>query len=101
MVRMHLMNFPGFWWLVGVICLLVLVAALGALLYVLTHRARDVQMPPGAGWQPPGGPVPPAAGRPTPHDILRERLARGEITVDEYERTMAALGPDPYAPPRA
>jgi hypothetical protein len=43
--------------------------------------------------------MPPAAPRPTPHDILRERLARGDISVEDFGRTMAALGPDPYAPP--
>ncbi len=55
-------------------------------------------------WQPPqpGMPIAPVAPpRPSPHDILRERLARGEVTVDEYERVRAALGPDPYAPPPA
>jgi uncharacterized membrane protein len=29
---------------------------------------------------------------PTPRDILRTRLARGEITPDEFEAAMKALG---------
>ena len=56
-------------------------------------------------------PPPPSPGlyaaspsaRPEPLDILRERLARGEITVDEFETAKRALGypssPPPLAPP--
>ncbi len=32
--------------------------------------------------------------RPDPMDILRERLARGEITEAEFEQVKRALGPD-------
>ena len=31
-------------------------------------------------------------GRPTPIDILRERLARGEITEQEFEQAKKTLG---------
>ena len=38
-------------------------------------------------------PVPPtaAAARPTPKDILDERLARGELEPDDYRRRLDAL----------
>jgi len=35
--------------------------------------------------------------RPTAHDLLRERRARGELNVEDYDELLAALGPDPYA----
>lgn len=40
------------------------------------------------------------ARRPSPGDVLAERLARGEIDVDEYERRCAALVPSGGEPPR-
>jgi len=88
---------PGLWWLVGLVCLIVLVVAIVGLF--LAVRSNRHTTPP-LTWQPPYA-MPPAPSRPTPHDILRERLARGEISVDEYQRTMNVLGPDPYAPPTA
>ena len=36
-------------------------------------------------------PAPSAAARPTARDILDERLARGEIDVDDYHQRIAAL----------
>jgi hypothetical protein len=88
----------GLWWLLGMICVGVLV---GALIGWITSRNRGGQQPPpqAVTWQPPqpAAPVPPP--RPNPHDILRERLARGEISVEDYERVRAALGPDPTQPP--
>src|SRR6266542_186786 len=35
----------------------------------------------------------PGAGPGTAHDILAERLARGEISPEEYEQRLAVLGP--------
>ncbi len=42
---------------------------------------------------------PPAAPTPTPEDILRERLARGEIDEEGYRRRLNILRTDPLAKP--
>ncbi len=100
-------GFGGIWWLVGLVCMIVLIVGVAWLLATAVRGNRHA--PPSQPWQPPYGGVPPvgpsqpgmmpsAPMRPTPHDILRERLARGEITVEEYQRTAAVLGPDPFAP---
>jgi len=110
--RPHLVGFPGFWWLVGLVCIVVLVVGIAWLIAVAVRGNRQTppqqHQPWQQPWQPPypgvtpvtpGQPgYPQAPMRPTPHEILRERLARGELTVDEFQRTMAALGPDPFAP---
>ena len=97
----------GVWWILGLLCFIVLV---GGIVWLVATVSRRDQHHPGQPWQPPyqapGMPppqpgVPPVPPRPSPHDILRERLARGEVTVEEYERVRAALGPDPYGPPPA
>ncbi len=104
--RVHPFGFPGLWWLVGLICIVVLVVGVG---WLVATALRGGHRTPPQPWQPPytgappafppqAGTTPPAPMRPTPHDILRERLARGEISVEEYQRTVAVLGPDPYAP---
>jgi hypothetical protein len=106
--RPHLVGFPGLWWLLALVCIVVLVVGLAWLIAAAVRgnrqRPPEQQQP----WQSPYpgvtpvAPVqpayPPAPMRPTPHEILRERLARGELTVEEFQRTMAALGPDPLAP---
>ncbi|MFD6324337.1 SHOCT domain-containing protein [Streptomyces sp. NPDC058442] len=38
-----------------------------------------------------------ATPTPTPEDILRERLARGEIDEEEYRRRLSTLHSDPLA----
>ena len=102
----------GIWWLLGLVCMIVIVAGIVWLVVSLARRdhagtpqqpwqAPYAGQPPFAGQPPYPGPgvMPPTPPRPTPHDIVRERLARGDITVEDFGRTMAALGPDPYAPP--
>ena len=89
----------GIWWLLGLVCMIVIVA--GIVWLVVSLARRDHAGTPQQPWQPPypgPGVMPPTAPRPTPHDIVRERLARGDISVEDFGRTMAALGPDPYAP---
>jgi hypothetical protein len=64
--------------LVGIVLLVVLVL----------QPSRSTPPPPPAAWAPP--PVGPPAVTPA-RAILDERLARGEITVEEYQRLRAAL----------
>lgn len=45
-----------------------------------------------------GSPGSPRPARPTAHDILRERMARHEISGEQYDELMSVLGPDPYGP---
>jgi uncharacterized membrane protein len=60
----------------------------------LTHRPTTLP--------PPGASVAPPAARPEPLDILRERFARGDMTVDEFVTAKRALGyPDGPMPPPA
>lgn len=98
----------GLWWLFGLLCLVILAVAV---VWLLTAIARgNRHEPPHQPWQPPYGGLPygmppgPAAGpaRQTPYEILRERLARGEITIEDYQRTLDALGAEgapPVQPP--
>jgi uncharacterized membrane protein len=59
--------------------------------------------------QAPGPYVAPPSARPEPLDILRERFARGDITLDDFETAKRALGypsiptppPPPAGPPTA
>jgi len=71
--------------LVGIVLLVVLV--------LQTHRAPASQpptAPPGA-WPPPQAPQAPTAPPSQARTILDERLARGEIGVEDYQRLRAAL----------
>ncbi len=92
-------NGAGLWWRFGLLCMVVLVAALVWLFVTLARGPRHPQAPLQP-WQPTYGAPPAAANppRPTPYEILRERLARGEITVEDYQRTLAALGPETPQP---
>jgi Short C-terminal domain len=49
----------------------------------------------------PGTAAPPPVGpaSPDPHDILRERFARGEITLEEFQTARQALGSSDAPPP--
>ena len=88
----------GFLWLVGTVLFFVAIFAL--VYFVVRHASRP--HPPAAGpWVPPTPAPPPvapppiapiAAVRTEPLDILRERFARGEINLDEFEAAKRALG---------
>jgi putative membrane protein len=60
------MGWMGLWWILGLALLIGLVWALGA-----ATRTRDREE--------------------TPELILKRRLARGEISQEEYERSLKAL----------
>jgi uncharacterized membrane protein len=85
--------------------LLVLVLV-GVVVYFISREValhRVTHQPP-APPPSPGPCVAPAPPRPEPLDILRERFARGDITLDEFETAKRALGypssqPPPPAPP--
>jgi putative membrane protein len=64
----------GWWWAVG-IGWLVFLALLAVLAFVLVRQLGDRRGPRTA----------------TPHEVLDERFARGEIDEDEYRRRRDAL----------
>ncbi|GBD44758.1 hypothetical protein HRbin40_02248 [bacterium HR40] len=69
----------GFGWMLGfLLSLLLLGAIVAAVIFVLRWLGI--------------GPSHFAGSRPDPLDILKERLARGEISVAEYEERKRALG---------
>lgn len=78
------------------ICFVVFVAAAAVLVWLLTRR----QTPAMAG---PATPVAPVAPVPSPlanaEAILAERLARGEISPDDYRAAAAALRGQPVDTP--
>jgi putative membrane protein len=81
---------------VGGLLLLALIAGVAVLIWLLARGSR----PAVAGVTTPvGAPVPPGPGRPTPEEILDERLARGEIDLDTYRATREELGRRHPAPP--
>jgi putative membrane protein len=89
----------GLMWPLGGLLFLVLVIVL----VVLAVRYFTRVNPPGHGpWTGPQTPLPPVPPvRPEPLDILRERFARGDITLDEFETAKRALGysSSPTPPP--
>ena len=73
---------PANWiWMVG--GLLVMIGIVVLIVWGVTAVARGGQAA-----------VPPAPGRPTANEILRERFARGEISEQEFQQAAKALGPD-------
>ena len=88
----------GLLWLLGVVLFLVLIVVL----VVLAVRYLIRTSPPTHGSWPAqqAGPPPMSQPRPEPLDILRERFARGEITLEEFETAKRALGyPSSPTPP--
>ena len=82
----HMDNAWGFWMVLGMLGIWALVVV-GIVLIVRLTRT------PGAPVLPPGAPTGAQSGRPTggAEQILAERLARGEIDVEEYRQRRDAL----------
>jgi putative membrane protein len=72
-------NGMGWWWLVGLLVLGVLIATVVLVIWLVTRAGR------------PGGPT--TASDPTSRgrEILAERLARGEIDPAEYQERLSHL----------
>lgn len=74
----------GFGWVFGVLFMLSMIVLIVAAIVVVL---RWLGIGSSAGVAGGTGPA-----RPDPLDILKERLARGEISVEEYEQRKRALG---------
>jgi putative membrane protein len=70
-------NDSGWSWLAMTISMIVFWALVAAVVVILLRSIRD------------GGTISP--GRDNPEQILKERFARGEIDVEEYERRREVL----------
>jgi len=92
------MGLFGLLWLLSAVLSIVLIVVL----IMLAVRYLNKPNPPAHG-QWPGQVTPPPVSpiRPEPLEILRERFARGEITLDEFESAKRALGypSSPQPPP--
>jgi Short C-terminal domain len=77
-------------WPLGGLLFLVLVVVLVVLAVRYITRVNPPTHSPWTGPQAPLPPVPSA--RPEPLDILRERFARGDIKLEEFESAKRALG---------
>ena len=69
----------GFWMLGGLLLMIGVIIVVVWAVMTVTRTGRP----------PTGDP-----SRPTPHEILRERFARGEISEQEFEQAKKLLGPD-------
>jgi hypothetical protein len=80
---------------IGVLVLIVMFFSAAGLYNAADRRHHPGPRGPAEPWHrwEPGSPLP---ARPTAHDILRERRARGEVNAEDCDELMAALGPDPY-----
>ncbi|HWH74562.1 SHOCT domain-containing protein [Methylibium petroleiphilum] len=67
----HMGGMHGLWWLFWILLI-------GALVYAAWGRPSKLQR----------------GSRETPHEVLRRRLANGEIDVQEYEQRKALLDRD-------
>ena len=87
----------GSWWWIPMV--IMMIAFWGGLIWLAIALFRRTSHP--AVVAPSGAPpamAPPAtppAPRPTPQEILAERLARGEIEPDDYQRRIEALTKPP------
>ena len=82
------MDGNGWWWIPMMVLMVAFVGALVWLVVVLARGAGHTHV--AANGPAPAAPIGQAT-RPTAHDILAERLARGEIEPDDYRRRLEAL----------
>ena len=78
--------------------ILVIVLIVLVVVGVVRHLTRSDPPAPVPWPGPPATPPPMPPARPEPLDILRERFARGDVTLDEFETAKRALG-YPSSPP--
>ena len=69
----------GFWMLGGVLLMIGVIIVVVWAVMTVTRTGRTSTGDP---------------SRPKPHQILRERFARGEISEQEFEQAKKVLGPD-------
>ena len=84
---------PG-WLLVMAVMMLVFWGGLAWLLVTVIRKGGPVRHDHAA-----GSDATPLAGRPDPEQILHERLAHGEIDIDEYQQRIDALRARRSPPP--
>ena len=81
---------------------LLILILVGVVVYFVSREVTLRRTPQRPAPPPSPGPyVSPPPARPEPLDILRERFARGEITLDEFEAAKRALGYPSSLPPPA
>lgn len=81
----------GSWWWIPM--MIMMIAFWGALIWIVVTLVRRGSNTPGS-YTPGAAPSP--TPRQAPHEILAERLARGEIEPDDYRLRLEAL----QAPPQ-
>lgn len=88
----------GFGWVFPVVCLVIFVAAAAVLVWLLMRNRTTAAA---AGAPTAAAPVAPPAPNPLAgaEAILAERLARGEISPDDYRAAAAALRGQPVDAP--
>lgn len=80
----------GDWYWIPMV--IVMLAVIGLIVWLLVAAARRPYGPPPGFGGPPSAPSATGAHqRATAEEILAERLARGEIEVDDYHRRLEAL----------
>ena len=74
---------PWWWMFMGLMMVAFWVGVVWLIVTLVRHRggSTNAAAPPASG----------GADRPNPEDILHERLARGEIDIDEYHQRVDAL----------
>ena len=78
-------DWGGWWWISMAV---MMIAFWGGVAWVIVTIVRHGAHTPDRHHSEPTPPTPPPL---TPTEILAERLARGEINVDEYRQRLAAL----------